>query len=155
MPEEERNDVTPTPADHAREVLSHRLRLLIDAWEFQNGDKVTHPMIAAHCEAHGVSLSRPRWSYMCNGTGYLVTDENLLRAIARFFKVEEQYLLDLDSEPPASVSARFNFIQDLREQRVERFAARNLAGIAPETLSLISEAIKKSRERREGGSHAP
>ena len=36
----------------------------------------------------------------------------------------------------------------MRELRVERFAARNLAGVSPDTLRLITEAIRGSREKR-------
>ena len=155
MPVDEGEDVSASAGDHARQELSRRLRLLVDAWEFQHGESVTFPLIAAHLDAHGVAISRPRWSYMLNGTGYRVTDEDVLRGVASFFAVEARYLLDLESAPPASVVAQLNFVQDLREQRVERFAARNLAGVAPETLSLISDAIRKSRERRRGGPDAP
>ncbi len=158
MPTENSDEVTSTPAadtDQAREALSDRLRLLVDAWEFQHGDTVTFPLISAHLKPLGVSLSRPRWSYMINGTGYLVTDQKLLRALASFFEVDEQYLLDLSSEPPASLVAQLNFVQDLREMRVERFAARNLSGVAPETLNLITDAIRKSREKRAGSHDAP
>lgn len=158
MSTEDSDDATHDPFGHtakARDILSDRLRLLADAWEFQHSDTVTFPLISAHLNPLGVSLSRPRWSYMINGTGPLVTDQKLLRALAAFFEVDENYLLDLTSEPPASLVAQLNFVQDMRELRVERFAARNLAGVAPETLNLITDAIRKSRENRAGSHDAP
>ncbi|AWF96935.1 hypothetical protein [Clavibacter michiganensis] len=144
------------PLESEKDILGRRLRLLVDAWEFQNRDTFTFPMLSAHLEPAGLKLSRPRWSYMLNATGFLVSDKRLLSGIASFFDVDEQYLVDLSSAPPSSVVAQLEFVKELREQRVERFAARNLAGVSPETLRLISAAIRTSRAKRreENGSES-
>ncbi|NQX11184.1 hypothetical protein HQQ80_06075 [Microbacteriaceae bacterium VKM Ac-2855] len=138
----------PVFLENEKEELGRRLRLLVDAWEFQNHETLTFPRVSAYLTSIDLKVSRPRWSYMLNGTGFLVSDKELLSGLASFFGVEATYLLDLESAPPASVVAQLEFVQDLREQRVERFAARNLAGVSPETLRLISAAIRTSRERR-------
>lgn len=138
-----------SPRNRLKEELARRMQFLIDMWQFENKEQVTYPQILSYLDRqHGLSLSRVRWSYLLSGNGYLVTDKAVLSAIAAYFDVDPTYLLDLDSDPPAALIARLSFVQELRELRVQRFAARNLADVSPETLQLITEAIRSSREKR-------
>lgn len=142
------SDDSSSPQNRAKEELALRLRLLVDAWEFTHEQQLTFPQISKYLEGVDLTISRPRWSYMLNGSGFLVTNKNLLQALANFFEVPASYLLDLTSEAPPEVQAQLTFVQDLRELRVQRFAARNLAGISPDTLTMITSAIRSSREKR-------
>ncbi|MEO7016632.1 MAG: hypothetical protein ABI130_14520, partial [Leifsonia sp.] len=125
-----------------------RVGLLLDAWEFEKKSPLTYAQAKEYLAGRGLGLARPRWSYLISGNGFLVTDTEFLTALAELFEVEPSYLLDLDSEPSEALTARLDFIQDLRELRVQRFAARNLAGVSPETLGLITDAIRSSRAKR-------
>ena len=132
-----------------KEELGRRVSLLLDAWEWEKKSPLTYPLVSDYLEGRGLGLSRQRWSYLTNGNGFLVTDPDLLAALADLFEVPHAYLLDLDSAAPESLQARLTFVQDMRELRVQRFAARNLAGVSPETLQLITDAIRKSRAKRQ------
>lgn len=132
-----------------KEELARRVSLLLDAWEFERKAPLTYPQVSEYLSQHGLGLSRQRWSYLTNGTGFLVTDHELLAALAELFEVPDTYLLDLESDAPEALQARLTFVQDMRELRVQRFAARNLAGVSPETLQLITDAIRKSRAKRQ------
>lgn len=131
-----------------KEELARRLSLLLDAWEFEKKNSLTYPQVSEFLSQRGISISRQRWSYLTNGTGFLVTDSDLLAALAELFDVSPTYLLDLESAVPETLQARLTFVQDMRELRVQRFAARNLAGVSPDTLQLITEAIRSSRSKR-------
>ena len=145
-----------SPQNRLKEELARRMQYLLDLWQFEKKQQVTYPQVVAYLsEVGNLSLSRVRWSYLLSGNGHLVTDTAVLTAIAQFFSVDPNYLLDLNSEPPADLQARLSFVQDLRELRVQRFAARNLSDVSPETLQLITSAIRTSREQRKRRAENP
>lgn len=138
-----------SPSNRQKEELALRMQFLVDLWEFEQKHALTYSRVVEFLTSErGIGLSRVRWSYLLSGNGYLVTDVPLLEALADFFEVEPEYLTNLESVPPPALTARLAFVQDLRELRVQRFAARNLAGVSPETLRLITDAIRKSSEKR-------
>jgi hypothetical protein len=145
---DELDDSFGSPRNRQKEELARRVGLLLDAWEFEKKSPLTYAEAKEYMAERGFGLARPRWSYLISGNGYLVSDPDFLTALAELFEVEPTYLLDLDSEPSEALKARLDFIQDLRELRVQRFAARNLAGVSPDTLRLITDAIRNSRQKR-------
>jgi len=138
-----------SPQNRQKEELALRMQFLVDLWEFENKQALTYSRVAEFLtKEYELGLSRVRWSYLLSGNGYLVTEVPLLEALAKLFGIEGEYLTNLDSPPPPELLAQLEFVQDLRELRVERFAARNLAGVSPETLQLITRAIRDSRDKR-------
>ena len=122
------------------ESLARKLNLLIDTAATE-GREISFNDIEAAMQEAGSPLSRARWSYMRAGTGPMTTDEDLLRNLAIFFGVNEEYLLDGDETLPSRVEAQLELLTVMRTNKVKNFAARQLADIAPETLLEISAII--------------
>ncbi|WP_263310238.1 hypothetical protein [Brachybacterium atlanticum] len=130
--------------------MPQRLRLLVDLYAVEHGAEPTYSEISGHLEAHGVSLSRARWSYMLNGHRE-VTDQQLLAAIADFFGVQPDFLLN-DGPLPERVESQLELIRAMRIARVRSFAARTLGDVSPQTLNAITrfldeEAAGRTQER--------
>ncbi len=123
--------------------LARRLNLLLDVVVAERGQPVTFREVQQKLAEKGIKLSRARWFYMKDGTRALVTDKKVLTAICELFDVDSSYLLDLDSDVlPRSIEARLEFVKALRVSRVQAFAARTLADVAPETLDAITDFLK-------------
>lgn len=128
-----------------KEHLAERMNLLVDIWESDNNTALTYPHVEEALSAHGITLSRTRWSYLINGTGSLVVDQELLAGIAKYvFNVPSSYLCDLYSEAPPEVEARMDFLDHMRKLKVKNFAARNLGATSPEMLKTITKIIDES-----------
>lgn len=128
-----------------KERLAERMNLLVDIWESDNNTALTYPHVEEALSTHGITLSRTRWSYLINGTGSLVVDQDLLAGIAKYvFKVPSSYLCDLYSETPSEVGARMDFLDQMRKLKVKNFAARNLGATSPEMLKTITKIIDES-----------
>lgn len=133
-----------------KERLADRMGILVDIWESDNNTALTYPHVEEALSAHGIQLSRTRWSYLINGTGSLVTDQELLTGIAEsVFGVPASYLTDLYSEIPPDVEARMEFLDQMRKLKVKNFAARNLGETSPEILRSITNIIDASMKRDE------
>lgn len=141
---EERPDDQASPEQQARHELARKLNLLLDAVAAERGKPATYKEIAAALEERGVGLSRARWSYMLSGTGYLVTDEALLRALATYFEIEADYLLGgPDIAEPDRIVAVNELILAMRAAKVRTFAARTLGEVSPPTLRAITELLNQ------------
>ena len=128
-----------------KERLADRMGLLVDIWESDNNTALTYPHVEEALSANGIQLSRTRWSYLINGTGSLVTDQELLKTIAEsVFGVPATYLTDLYSDTPPDVEARMEFLDKMRKLKVKNFAARNLGETSPEILKTITKIIDES-----------
>lgn len=134
MRAEEPRDLSPS-ADLAR-----KINLLLDTAETE-GRKVTFKQVSEAMAKAGTPLSRARWHYMRAGTGPVVKKVELLQNLARFFGVNEGYLLDSDEELPARVEAQMELLTAMRTNKVRNFAARQLDGLSPETLLQIRDLI--------------
>ncbi|MEC5186143.1 transcriptional regulator with XRE-family HTH domain [Cryobacterium sp. MP_3.1] len=135
----------PAGADEkARRTLASKLNLLLDAVAAERGQPLTYREIATALDDRGVSLSRARWSYMLSGTGYLVTDEALLRGLAGYFEVSADYLLGgPDAVEPDRIAAVNELIAAMRAAKVRTFAARTLGEVSPPTLRAITEILNQ------------
>lgn len=120
--------------------LARKLNLLLDA-ALTEDRKITYNDVRDAMKEAGTPVSRARWHYMRVGTGPVVTDENFLRNLARFFGVNENYLLDEDQDLPAKVEAQLDLLATMRAKKIRDFAARQLDGLAPETLLQIRDLI--------------
>ncbi|RJT90212.1 hypothetical protein D6T64_04590 [Cryobacterium melibiosiphilum] len=132
------------PDENARRALASKLNLLLDAVAAERGQPLTYREIAAALDDRGVSLSRARWSYMLSGSGYLVTDETLLRGLAGYFEVDPDYLLGgPDVAEPDRIAAVNELIAAMRAAKVRTFAARTLGEVSPPTLRAITEILNQ------------
>jgi len=134
-------------SDPPQVVLARRLELLMDATAVERGKPYTWSEVQQFVQGEGVKLSRARWSYMLNGTGGLVTDSRLLLALARLFKVDIDYLVDLESTAvPPRVEAQLHLIRSMREARVQAFAARSVGEMSPGLMNAISDYLQSHGE---------
>ena len=122
--------------------LARKLNLLLDVGEAE-GQKVTFNDVRDAMDAAGTPLSRARWHYMRAGTGPVVKKTDLLKNLAKFFGVNEEYLLDTDSDVPVRVEAQLELLATMRENRIKNYAARQLGELSPETLLQIRDIIDK------------
>ncbi|ACL42163.1 conserved hypothetical protein (plasmid) [Pseudarthrobacter chlorophenolicus A6] len=120
--------------------LARKINLLMDTAEAE-GRKVAFKDVAAAMDTAGTPLSRARWHYMRAGTGPVVKKAELLKNLAKFFGVNEGYLLDGDDELPERVEAQMELLTTMREKKVRNFAARQLDGLSPEALRQIRDLI--------------
>src|SRR5687767_14208049 len=135
--------------------LARRLNLLLDVVVAERGQPITFREVQEKLASRGVKLSRARWFYMKDGTGRLVSDPALLRALCEIFKVDPSYLLpESDGELPERIDSQLEFVKSLRAARVKSFAARTLGDVSPETLRRISEYLNKDIDLHPGGDQA-
>lgn len=144
VPARRREFMTATPSEGLTPAadLARKLNLLLDVGEAE-GRKVTFNDVRDAMEAAGTPLSRARWHYMRAGTGPVVKKTDLLKNLAKFFGVNEEYLLDTDSDVPVRVEAQLELLATMRENRIKNYAARQLGELSPETLLQIRDIIDK------------
>lgn len=129
--------------------LARKLNLLLDTAEAE-GRKITFNEVRDAMNQAGTPLSRARWHYMRAGTGPQVKKVELLQNLARFFGVNENYLLETGSDLPARVEAQLELLFTLRANKVRNFAARQLDGLSPETLLQIRNLIDQRLNEKPG-----
>lgn len=120
--------------------LARKLNLLLDTAEAE-GRKITFNDVRDAMKEAGTPLSRARWHYMRAGTGPEVRKADLLKNLARFFGVNEDYLVDTDGDLPARVEAQLDLLYTMRANKIRSYAARQLDGLSPETLLQIRDLI--------------
>lgn len=135
--------------------LARRLNLLLDVVVAERGQPVTFREVQEKLQEKGIKLSRARWFYMKDGTGRLVSDPALLRALCEIFNVDPAYLSSGDAaDLPERIDSQLAFVKSLRAARVKTFAARTLGDVSPETLRAITEYLNKDISRRPEGEQA-
>lgn len=149
------NERSPATALSPQAELARRLNLLLDVAVAERGQPITFREVQEKLADRGIKLSRARWFYMKDGTGRLVSDAALLRALCEIFNVDPAYLLDVDSgDLPQRIDSQLEFVKSLRAARVKTFAARTLGDVSPETLRAITEYLNKDIRRRPEGERA-
>jgi hypothetical protein len=135
-------DVTTAPSNDSRPGadLARKLNLLLDSAEAE-GQKITFNNVRDAMAAAGTPLSRARWHYMRTGTGPAVKKADLLRNLATFFGVNNEYLLTDQEELPQRVEAQLELLASMKATKVRNYAARQLDGLSPETLLQIRDLI--------------
>ena len=138
------SDDQPTSAPGL--ALARKLNILLDTAEAE-GRKITFNDVRDAMSAAGTPLSRARWHYMRSGSGPAVKKVELLQNLARFFGVNENYLIDGEDELPPRVEAQLELLASMRANKVRNFAARQLDGLSPETLLQIRDLIDEQLSR--------
>jgi hypothetical protein len=145
-------DASRRPKWTPQRELSRRLKLLLDAAVAERGKPLTFPEISEALAARGVKTSRARWYYMKDGNGRLVHDRVLLTALADFFNVSPEYLLDVEDMASPEVNGdQLEFVRSLRADRVKSFAQQTLGDVSPETLDAITEFLDRDIGRHPRG----
>ena len=128
------------------ESLARKINLLLDVMRSDSGAPFDFPTMAAGTEKLGYSLSRTRWSLLKNGKEQVVP-EAALRAIAKVFGVDPEYLLQDDGELPKQVEAELELLRKFRLSEVRNFAARALGPVDPEALRAITKILDDRANR--------
>ena len=122
-------------------VLARKLNLLLETVVAEGGKPYSYTEISEEMKNAGTPLSRARWQYMKSGNGPDPSDADLLTNLAKFFKVDPEYLLTENAELPERIDAQLELLRTMRVQRVRSFAARQLQDLSPETLREIRDMI--------------
>lgn len=135
--------------DQLRMELSRKLGLLMDVSANSAGKPYTYKEIADAMLEQGINLSQPRWSYMVNGTGPLVTDPTLLKALADLFHVAPAYLIPgSDSPLPERIDAQLKTVRNMKHSKLKLIAARELGEVSPKTLDAINELLNANLDEQ-------
>jgi hypothetical protein len=119
--------------------------------ELLRGEPMTFTEIGAFLRERGIKTSRSRWSYMLNGDVWRVRDRALLDALSEVLDVPREFLYVGEVSPELSQGMRD--VRSMRAARVERYAARALGDLAPETLDVISAALRRIDDEEAAGRH--
>lgn len=143
--------MTPPPSPDARfraaQTLARKIGLLLDTVRGQDGATYQFKDIQQSLEQdHGVKLTRSRWQDIKTGNSLTAQPENVLRALASFFGVPAEYLLQEDGELPERVQQELELLKSMRRARVRDFATRTLADVDSETLRAITELLEDSED---------
>jgi hypothetical protein len=128
--------------------LAQKLTLLIDTIATEKGQEFTYPDVKAALEARGHKLSRTSWHFMLTGTGRLPSNNDLLRAIADVFGVNNEYLVQGNLEVPARITAQLEAVKKMRVARVRQFATRTLGDMSPEALAAIEKILDEDIDKK-------
>jgi hypothetical protein len=126
------------------QTLARKINLLLDARTDESGQPYDYPAIEAGAEKAGFSLSRTRWSLLKNGKDQVVPDA-CLRAIAKVFDVDPEYLLHDDAELPTDVEAMLPQVRIKRLFRLRDLVVKELGGpVDPEGLKAITKMLDQA-----------
>lgn len=128
-----------------RAELARRVRGLVELRAQQDGSRVTYTLVERL-----LRLGRSRWEYLQAGNKYLVQEPLLLlAAIAEYFGVDRNYLLELSSVTPERLQAEFAASRRARADQLLATVERTL----PDASAELVEQMRPARRvrRREPG----
>ena len=134
-----------------REVLASKLQLLLDIVHAKDAEKFTYEDIRQGLVEQGFTLTKTRWHRLLAGSADNRWDPELLKALAYFFDVDENYLLQRSGPIPERVEAELRLIEAYRIAEVEHFAARVLGEVNVDALRAVTTALRNLPQRRSKG----
>jgi hypothetical protein len=137
-----------------REVLASKLQLLLDIVHAKDADKFTYEDIRQGLTEQGFTLTKTRWHRLLAGSADNRWDPELLKALAYFFDVDENYLLQRSGPIPERVEAELRLIEAYRIAEVEHFAARVLGEVNVDALRAVTTALRNLPQRRSKGQNS-
>ena len=129
-----------------KEVVASKLRLLLDIVHEKDADSYTYEDVRRGLESQGFTLTRTRWHRLLAGSNDNKWDPPLLKALAYFFDVDENYLLQRSGPIPERVEAELRLIEAYRISEVEHYAARALGDVNVEALHAVTNALRSLRK---------
>ncbi len=125
-----------------KEVLASKLQLLLDIVHAKDAGSFTYEDVRQGLMGQGINLTRTRWHRLLAGSPDNRWDPELLRALAYFFDVDENYLLQRSGPIPERVEAELRLIEAYRIAEVEHFAARVLGEVNVDALRAVTQALR-------------
>ncbi|MFT4470814.1 hypothetical protein ACMX2H_12985 [Arthrobacter sulfonylureivorans] len=138
-----------------REVLASKLQLLLDIVHAKDAASFTYEEIRAGLAEQGFNLTKTRWHRLLAGSPDNRWDPELLKALAYFFDVDPDYLLQRSGPVPERVEAELRLIEALRISEVEHFAARVLGEVNIEAVRAVTDALRNLPGRTRGEGTTP
>lgn len=148
-----RNEVTlgddnePVDPRTDKEVVASKLRLLLDIVHEKDADSFTYEDIRRGLEDQGFTLTKTRWHRLLAGSADNRWDPPLLKALAYFFDVDENFLLQRSGPIPERVEAELRLIEAYRISEVEHYAARALGEVNIDALRAVTQALRNLPRR--------
>lgn len=137
-----------------KEVLASKIQLLLDIVHAKDAESFTYEDVRQGLAQQGIALTRTRWHRLLAGSPDNRWDPELLKGLAYFFDVDENYLLQRSGPIPERVEAELRLIEAYRIAEVEHFAARVLGEVNVDALRAVTEALRnlpprKSKQNRQ------
>lgn len=140
-------DTDPVDSRTDREVLASKLRLLLDIVHAKDAPSFTYEEVRDGLAEQGFTLGKIRWHRLLAGSADNRWDAELLTALAYFFDVDPNYLLQRSGPVPERVEAELRLIEALRISQVEHFAARVLGEVNVDAVRAVTHALRNLPER--------
>lgn len=129
------------------QILSRKINLLLDVVVTAEGKRYEFNDIQRALGEQGIKLSRTRWHHIKQGTASAtVSRSDLIAALADFFQVDRNYLLNPAGETPARIQHELELLAAMRRAKVKEFATRSLAEVDNDTLEAIASLLDDSRK---------
>ena len=128
-----------------QQVLAQKINKLLSVLSARNGAPASFTEIRDAMDKRGVSLTRTRWHRLRNGSEMNKWDPKLILALADFFDVEEQYLLERDGKISDQVEAELNLLSVLKVSNASDVSARAVGDLTPEALNELAAVIERLR----------
>jgi hypothetical protein len=129
----------------ASQALSRKIGLLLDVMTTAEGKRYEFQDIQEALEQNGVKLSRTRWHHIKVGDATVPQPREIVEALADFFNVNREYLLEEDGPVPERIQHELELLAAMRRAKVKEFATRTLAEVDNETLAAIAELLDDSQ----------
>jgi hypothetical protein len=129
----------------ASQALSRKIGLLLDVMTTPEGKRHEFQDIQEALAQKGVRLSRTRWHHIKVGDSTTGQPREIVEALADFFDVNREYLLEEDSPVPERIQHELELLAAMRRAKVREFATRTLAEVDNETLAAIAELLDDSQ----------
>lgn len=128
------------------QLLSRKIDLLLDVVVTSEGRQFEFHDIQQALEEKDVKLSRTRWHHIKAGDSTVRQPSKLVAALADFFQVNQDYLLQSDGEVPERIQRELELLGAMRRAKVREFATRTLAEVDNETLDAIAALLGDSKK---------
>ena len=128
------------------QILARKIDLLMDVVVTTEGRPYEFHDIQSALAEKGVKLSRTRWHHMKTGDATVRQPVDVISALAEFFQVNPDYLLNTDGEVPERIQQELELLAAMRRAKVKDFATRTLSDVDNETLDAIAALLDDSRK---------
>ncbi|MDK1326449.1 hypothetical protein [Arthrobacter sp. zg-Y1143] len=126
------------------QILARKIALLLDVVVTAEGRPYEFQDIQSALADKGVKLSRTRWHHIKAGDATVRQPSEVLAALAEFFDVNPDYLLESDGKVPERIQHELELLAAMRRAKVKEFATRTLAEVDNETLDAIAALLDDS-----------
>ena len=126
------------------QILARKIDLLLDVMVSADGKPYEFQDIQTALAEKGVKLSRTRWHHIKTGDTTVRQPAEVISALADFFQVNPDYLLDSNGVVPERIQHELELLAAMRRAKVKEFATRTLADVDNETLDAIAALLDDS-----------